>query len=140
MVFNRPAIREYGGLSRSLATQRDCHRTSANVADGNRKVASTAGSDALGRQCLGDVGGQQRHTVVGLLPGEHAAVAQPGQHRVGELVVLHLGFLAAVHGSCNVGQHVALGVAQLNGLLSTRKDPSAFGDCASRCDRLVALD
>ena len=36
---------------------------------------------------------QQRHAVVGLLAGEHAAVAGGDQRRIGELVVLQLGFL-----------------------------------------------
>ncbi|KAG1455348.1 hypothetical protein G6F57_015315 [Rhizopus arrhizus] len=36
---------------------------------------------------------EQRHAVVGLLAGEHAAVAGGDQRRIGELVVLQLGFL-----------------------------------------------
>ena len=38
---------------------------------------------------------QQRHAVVGLLAGEHAAITCGDQRRIGELVVLQLGFLDA---------------------------------------------
>ena len=43
------------------------------------------------------VAGEDRDAVVGLLPVEHAAVAERGQRVVGEAVVLELGFLQPDH-------------------------------------------
>ena len=52
----------------------------------------------------GAVAREDGDTVVGLLPGEHAAVAEPGERGIGELRVLELGFLDADHVGLRIAQ------------------------------------
>ncbi len=81
-------------------------------ADGLRRIRGSGSADRGGEHALlrivetGDRGdafagerqaADQGHAVVGLLPAEHAAIAQFGQRGVGELAVLELGFLQGDH-------------------------------------------